>query len=149
MATKFPTLPPARTTEEMAEFIRKEIDVRGGYLIPKDIAKGVYEAVIEVIIRTCIEEGQFRFPNGWGGLVLKILKGRRNMRLPHGETASFRDRPVIRFREGLATREILGKLSPFERKEYKRKSRRETRIEQPADYTVQEPLAAEAGDREP
>lgn len=119
-------LPDPLTIEDIVKTLQKVMKRKRQLLIAEDDIRYLYEALIELLMTEVIARGQVRLPDGWGSLVLKVLNERGTPRLtPGGHVVPVGPRAAVRLREGLALREVLGKLS---KSEYQRRKPRISKL---------------------
>lgn len=107
-----------RTDEEIREGLYRAVsqavrELTDGKAIPrisKELGKDIVEVVTEAIFTSALDEGYFRFPNGYGSLKVQRLKRNpKPKRLPTGEIVTMSPNRVrLRYEEGAAVRERLG-----------------------------------------
>jgi len=120
-----PEIPPVLTVDDSLDMMVASLKEQG-YSLPRPVLRVLYLALFEFVIRETIRRGFVRLPGGWGSLELRITNTRATQKLtPDGELVPVGPRPSIRFREGLALRALLGKLSPSE---YKRRTPRPSNL---------------------
>jgi hypothetical protein len=85
----------------------------------------VLDVVIEIVIRTALQEGYFRLPSGFGSFKVTQLRS-STKRLPTGALVSLTEpRSRLRYEEGAAVRELLG--MPY-KTSYRRKYHRQSKV---------------------
>ncbi len=120
------TVPPPLTVDDVIDTLARVMKEKRNIVITEPDLRYLYEALVELLITETIDRGNVRLPGGWGSLVLRVLNERGTPRMiPGGGTVPVAPRAAIRFREGLALREVLGKLSPSE---YKRQTPRKSKL---------------------
>jgi len=99
--------------DKITRVVKRVVKVKTGVVMDDVTARLLIEAVVELYFKTVIETGYVRLPGGWGSLHLRELKPTRK-RLPTGTMLKVTgDRAIIRYVEGLAARELLGKLDKY------------------------------------
>lgn len=118
--------PLIRSTKEdrdkIIRVVKRVVKVKTGGTMDDVTAKLLVEAVVELLVKTTIETGYVRLPGGWGSLHLRELKPTKKT-MPGGTVLKVSgDRAVIRYVEGLAAREMLGKFDKYPDRVGKRRS---------------------------
>lgn len=118
-----PDLDDRQVNREIHRMISRVVaESRVGKVLPMTDSRKIFEMCVEAIFRAVASTGYFRFPKGYGSLALKTMKGTRR-RTPQGEWVAIEgNRVFVRYREGLATRELLGKTSPWHPRKKPRES---------------------------
>lgn len=128
-----PVLPSPSSGESETEVMERVyyalathlIDVTGGQFRrpTKRLGKELLKGLTEIVFRTAIKEGFFRFPAGWGTLRTRPLACYKK-RLPSGDIVQLPPaRQRLKYEEGSAVRELVGR--PL-RTKYERQFRRRT-----------------------
>lgn len=98
-----------------------------GFRVPRPVARLLYEAIVEFAVTQTVRTGRFRLPGGWGVFHLRVIgEQAKPRRLPTGEYVTRQVRPVIRYEEGSATRDLVGTAPPSS---YRRMTPRVSAIE--------------------
>ena len=125
----------SRTSGDPESVVRERVHKAiGAYLseategaVPSSIVLGreVLDAIMEIVVRTAINEGYFRFPGGYGSLKVQHLRS-ASKRLPTGEVVKLKEqRSRLRYEEGATVRELLG--MPY-KTSYRRKFARTSKL---------------------
>lgn len=107
---------PPIMTDAMIDMIIDLTKENSGKLISKATARKLYEAIVQTMITETARVGQFRLPQGWGQFVLRFVPGRR--RKVFGAEIDIPSKGYIRYHEGAAVKELLGRTVPAD---YQRK----------------------------
>lgn len=97
--------------DEIAK-VMVDIAARHGAVLNVKIARLLLDAIVELWIRSAIEYGRAKLPQGWGSFILRVLytKPQRASRLPTGEIFMRQPRAKLRYEEGSFIKQMLGTL---------------------------------------
>lgn len=95
---------------QVYDMIQKAVALKTGRRLDRPTAKAIFDASIEMIFTAAAQTGYMRLPRGFGSFNLRELKPTR-LRTPQGTMMDIKEsRHTLKYTEGLAIREMLGKL---------------------------------------
>lgn len=108
--------------EQVYEMIQRAVALKTGRRIDRLTAKGILDAAIEMLFTAAVQNGYVRLPRAFGSLHLRELQPTRK-RTPQGEIVDIpQKRHILKYVEGLAVREMLGKPDKYDARSKPRES---------------------------
>jgi len=96
--------------DQITEMVQKAVALKTGRRFDRVTARGIVDATIEMFFTSAVQTGYARLPKGFGSLHLRTLKPTR-VRVPTGDMLEIKEeRKILKYVEGLAVRDLLGKL---------------------------------------